>query len=60
MKRYDGRAKSRPDSRRPRRLPTAMRAMAAMHSSTRTGKRTGNAEVMAAMPAETLTATVSV
>ena len=35
MKRYDGSANSRPDSRRPRRLPTAIKVMAPMQSQTR-------------------------
>jgi hypothetical protein len=60
MKRYDGSEKSLPDSRTPRRLPIAMSAIAATQSATREGKSTGKADVRAAMPAETLTATVSV
>jgi hypothetical protein len=60
MKRYAGRAKSRPDSRSPRRLPMAMRPMAITHNTAREGKSPGNTDVKAAMPADTLTATVSV
>ena len=60
MNRYDGRAKSRPDSRSPRRLPRAMSAIATTQTMTRWSNSIGTAEVMAATPAEMLTATVSV
>ncbi len=56
---YVGPAKSRPDSFTPRRLPTVMRPTKKMHIGTRMSWVDGNAEVMAATPAETDTATVS-
>ena len=49
----------RPDSRTPRRLPKAITAMQATPRVTRYGKSAGNADVMAATPAATDTATVS-
>jgi hypothetical protein len=51
-------AKIRPDSRRPRRLPQASRTTNPTAITTRHGSSTWKAEVRAAVPAETLTATV--
>ncbi len=59
MKRYVGAAKSFPDSRMPRRLASEMSTTAAHAEQTRQGNSAGTAEVMAATPAATLTATVS-
>src|SRR5688500_7245137 len=56
--RYVGAANSFPDSRMPLRFPRAMMPMAAMPSTTRYGYSAGTAEVIAATPAATLTATV--
>jgi hypothetical protein len=52
-------AKIRPDSRMPRRLPHISSRMKATDSSTRQGRSTSIAEASAAVPADTLTATVS-
>jgi hypothetical protein len=52
-------AKIRPDSRMPRRLPQASSATNPTESSTRRSRSSGMAEASAAVPAETLTATVS-
>ena len=59
MNRYVGAAKSLPDSRMPRRLASAIATTAATQSPGRYGKSVGTAEVRAATPAATLTATVS-
>ena len=59
MNRYVGAAKSLPDSRMPRRFASAMPTTAVTQSAERYGKRVGTADVRAAMPAATLTATVS-
>jgi hypothetical protein len=58
MKKYVGAAKMRPDSRMPRRFPSMINSTKARHSSTRTKRSSGTAEVRAATPAATLTATV--
>ena len=59
MKKYVGTAKMRPDSRTPRRLPTVSTATNASAISMRYGTHSGKADVRAATPAATLTATVS-
>ena len=51
-------AKIRPDSRRPRRLPQANTTTKPTAITTCHGSRAWKAEVRAAVPAETLTATV--
>ena len=56
---YVGPAKRRPDSFTPRRLATVMRTMKKMQISTRYGCSVAKADVMAATPPATLTATVS-
>ena len=48
----------RPDSFTPRRFATVMRMTKPTQISTRYDRNDGNAEVMAAVPADTLTATV--
>ncbi len=53
-------AKMEPLSRMPRRLPRMISPTKATQISTRHGWSDGRAEVIAATPAETLTATVSV
>jgi hypothetical protein len=53
-----GAAKIRPDSRSPRRFPTAMTVMNARPSRTRSPCNCGKAEIKAATPAAMLTATV--
>lgn len=58
MKKYVGTANIRPDSRTPRRFPHAMNQMQSTDSHTRYGYRLPAAEVMAATPAATETATV--
>jgi hypothetical protein len=58
MNRKVGAAKSLPDSRMPRRFATAMPTTAATQSAGRYGKSSGTADVSAATPAATLTATV--
>ncbi len=60
MKKYVGTEKMRPDSRTPRRLPSARTVMNPSDSSTRLTCSAGNADVSAATPAAILTATVSV
>jgi hypothetical protein len=55
---YVGPAKMRPDSLMPRRFPTVSSTMKKMQIGTRASSRSGNAEVMAATPADTDTATV--
>ena len=56
--RYVGAANSLPDSRMPRRFAMATMATAATHRMTRYRNSHGTAEVTAAIPAATLTATV--
>src|SRR5215472_14199536 len=60
MKKYVGMEKIIPDSRSPRRLPTATSAIAPMPMATACGIVAGNADVIAATPAATDTVTVSV
>ena len=59
MKKYVGTAKMRPDSRMPRRFATAIPTTATTQSHGRYGNSPGTADVSAAIPAATLTATVS-
>ncbi len=59
-KRYVGTAKMLPDSRRPRRLPSVMSAMASTPMPTLTLARSGTAETICSTAFETDTATVSV
>ena len=56
---YVGMANAVPDSRTPRRLAAASSATRTSASQTRTGLRSGNAEITLSTPAETDTATVS-
>ena len=56
---YVGTANAVPDSRTPRRLAAASSATRTSASQTRTGLRSGNAEITLSTPAETDTATVS-
>ncbi len=58
MKRYVGRAKMLPDSRRPRRLPSVMSAIAATPISTRSPSRPGIAETICSTAEDVDTATV--
>ena len=58
MKKYVGRANIRPDSRTPRRLPKAINAMKKTEIGTAYEVRPDAAEVSAAVPAATDTATV--
>ena len=58
MNEYVGMEKSVPDSRSPRRLAKATNNTIATAMTTRQSKSAGNAEVMAATPEATLTATV--
>ena len=59
MKKYVGNEKMRPDSFTPRRLPKAMSTMKATEMGTAYGVSAETAEVRAAVPAATDTATVS-
>ena len=58
MNRYVGMAKMLPDSRRPRRLATVIRAMATSAISTRSGFRFGDTEISWSTADEVETATV--
>ena len=58
MYKYVGGAKSAPDSRTPRRFANVISAMNATHIHTRYGAKSLNAEMIAATPPETETATV--
>ena len=55
---YEGSANMRPDSRMPRRLANAISDRATSARGSRCGASSGSAEVIAAMPAATLTAAV--
>ena len=57
-KRYVGTAKILPDSRTPRRFPQVRMTIETSPKATRCSCRAGNADVIAATPAATLTATV--
>ena len=59
MKKYVGTAKTRPDSRTPRRLPNAMRMTNETEIGTTYGVSIGKADATAAVPAATDTDTVS-
>lgn len=58
MKAYVGAAKSAPAWRTPRRLPASSKAITPMPAGTAAGVRDGMADVTAATPEETDTATV--